>query len=155
TTRTGGFVASWLGTYWYIETYLGTLPLAQPVIGPVSVAARADEDASNPQATAAAMLPRARTEERGGRTLGRRRDMDGSSERPSLGGQREQTGLPGEQVVRGRRGAVPLVEQLQIARVDRLRLVGIAAHEIAVADVVRPSVAAEGDVGFAGEGAAL
>src|ERR1051325_6991104 len=49
-------------------------------------------------------------------------------------------------------GVAPLVEELQVAWVDGLGLVGVGADEVAVADVVGPGGAA---VGLAGEGVAL
>src|SRR3954466_4379435 len=49
-------------------------------------------------------------------------------------------------------GVAPLVEELQIARVNGLGLVWVGADQIAVADVFGPGGAA---VGLAGEGVAL
>src|ERR1051325_10811225 len=49
-------------------------------------------------------------------------------------------------------GVAPLVEELQVAGVDGLGLVGVAADQVAVADVVGPGRAA---VCLAGEGVAL
>src|SRR4029079_7359857 len=70
--------------------------------------------------------------------------------------QREQSRLPGELVVvGGHRRDDPLVEELQIAWVNGLRLVGIVANEVPAADVARPGRAAETDVGLAGERIAL
>src|SRR6185436_1014118 len=64
--------------------------------------------------------------------------------------QREHSRLPGELVVIGSHGGDDaLVEELQIAGVNRLRLIGVVANEIAAADVAGPGRAAEGDVRLA------
>src|SRR6185436_3714155 len=66
--------------------------------------------------------------------------------------QREHSRLPGELVVIGGHGGDDaLVEELQIAWVNRLRLVGILANEVPAADVARPGRAAERHVGLARE----
>src|SRR5262245_60372718 len=70
----------------------------------------------------------------------------------SLTHEREHAGAIGELpvVAPGARVAA-LVQHFEVARVDGEGFVRVLSHEVAVADVVRPSGAREGHVGFAGE----